>query len=564
MSETVAFTLDNHTIFELIHGQAGSLQKAILELVMNAIDAKATYVNVELAEDGKSFSVIDDGVGFRSRDEINAYFSKIGFDHSKLEEQRLYGRFGLGRLQVMAFAETNWKTHQFSMSVDVKRHGFGFDLVEHENSLWDGCAISGTFYEQQSNYSLNATVRELTDMTMYAQIPVYINGRAVNKPAKDQKWTHEDGDAYYQLKSNASTLTIYNLGVRVSTERASRFGVGGVVVTKKPLELNIARNDILVNKCEVFSRISEVLRQHSVAESKDKPKRLNNSRREALLNQWIAGDLEYAEVGALKLLPTMKAAVTLDRLIYSEWTVAPTVGDSVGEYLHRNGSFLVLSPVVLDWVNVPDGDALLDRLAQALATDAPYKEQMVRKRYTKYSAAIDGFSSEHKGIPIRDLKPSHKAVISAIEEMQFTLCSALHKVTGDSHSRRRINAGASDSAQAWTDGTQNIWFNIDELEAATKSLRGLFDLIPLTLHELCHDQPDSESHGHDQEFFERFHEAVFALNNPLAQSQLTRALVRRLRNAKQRVPAWLQRAASKGTLDTEIPQHFSDIEEGAA
>jgi hypothetical protein len=41
-THTKHFTVDPHIIIDLIFQQAGSVEKAILELVMNEIDAKAT------------------------------------------------------------------------------------------------------------------------------------------------------------------------------------------------------------------------------------------------------------------------------------------------------------------------------------------------------------------------------------------------------------------------------------------------------------------------------------------------------------------------------------------
>lgn len=62
--ETREFRLDKHAITMLIEAQAGSLQKAALEAVANAIDAGASRVKVTLRPD--RLDIEDDGKGFAS------------------------------------------------------------------------------------------------------------------------------------------------------------------------------------------------------------------------------------------------------------------------------------------------------------------------------------------------------------------------------------------------------------------------------------------------------------------------------------------------------------------
>lgn len=60
------FEIDKNILYSVIAKQAGTVQKAFLELVMNSIDAGASKVDIEF--DGKRFSVLDDGKGFESED----------------------------------------------------------------------------------------------------------------------------------------------------------------------------------------------------------------------------------------------------------------------------------------------------------------------------------------------------------------------------------------------------------------------------------------------------------------------------------------------------------------
>ncbi len=563
MNENLNFQIDNNAMFELIYGQAGSLQKALLELVMNAIDAKATKVEVELPPEGDRFIVSDDGVGFRNRDEIENYFARIGFDHSELAEQRRYGRFGLGRLQALCFASTVWETNHFSLAVDIKRHGLKIDMTEHGSAQWRGCRIQGTFYDRQDNLELNATLRELTEMTAYAEIPVRINGQCVNKIPSECKWTFEDDDAYYSVRNNSSTLTIYNLGVKVCSLPASRYGVGGIVVSKQPLELNIARNEVLMSRCERFKRVIKVLRSYAVTESTAKPQRLNDARRESLLQQFIAGNVEFGEIKDLKLIPTMKSRVSLSDLTYSSWTIAPRLGDSIAEYLHRSRQYKVLDPRILEWLSVGNGAALATELNATAPDDLNAGIAFIRG-YTDFKDASRGLSDSYSAIPRGDLTPEQKALLSALESASYFCRRAIHRVTGEWRNERRIEAGVSDSALAWTDGRQAIWFNLKELDRAMKGDDSLAALLPILLHEYCHAEADNEAHSHDLEFYELFHEASCVLANASANSTMVRHLNGALKRTVKRIPVWIQRAASKGVLNDEIPLHFDEQDEAAA
>src|SRR5690606_15477247 len=117
--ENRQFSVAPSIIKHLIKSQAGSLGKAILECVQNSIDAGASRVDITLTTD--TVRIVDDGHGLRSRDEVLACFEVFGFDHS--EHEREFGRFGLGRGQLWAWASTHWRTHAFDLDVDVRERG---------------------------------------------------------------------------------------------------------------------------------------------------------------------------------------------------------------------------------------------------------------------------------------------------------------------------------------------------------------------------------------------------------------------------------------------------------
>ena len=71
-------------------------------------------------------------------------------------------------------------------------------------------------------------------------------------------WTLEDDLAYYRIVQGAHALEVYNQDVFVRHFSTWQLSVGGVVVSKQPLELNFARH-ALESQCPVWSGIRKVI-----------------------------------------------------------------------------------------------------------------------------------------------------------------------------------------------------------------------------------------------------------------------------------------------------------------
>ena len=107
------FELDPQIIHHIIYSQAGSIGKALIELLMNAVDARSSAVHLSLSRTG--FSCRDDGQGFASREDVVRYFGRFGTPHN--EGDATYGRFRLGRGQIMAHATTVWRVSEQALQV---------------------------------------------------------------------------------------------------------------------------------------------------------------------------------------------------------------------------------------------------------------------------------------------------------------------------------------------------------------------------------------------------------------------------------------------------------------
>lgn len=153
-------------LWSIIKSQAGTLGKAVLELVMNSIDAGASTVSVDLS--GSRLVVSDDGKGFQSREEIENWFETFGTPHEKGDAR--YGRFRMGRGQVMAFTRNRWRSGTFSMFVDIRDLGLEYELTT-ESKPHKGCRIEGDLYEKLSPSEVIRVTDNLRELCKYAPIP---------------------------------------------------------------------------------------------------------------------------------------------------------------------------------------------------------------------------------------------------------------------------------------------------------------------------------------------------------------------------------------------------------
>ena len=118
--EVCTFEISKNMIFHTIESQAGSVEKAILECLMNAVDAGATKVEVDISDNGIGYVIKDDGCGFKTKKEILECFGVFGFDHGSDDENyRTYGTFGIGRAQLWAFSKNTWNTNNPNELLEV-------------------------------------------------------------------------------------------------------------------------------------------------------------------------------------------------------------------------------------------------------------------------------------------------------------------------------------------------------------------------------------------------------------------------------------------------------------
>lgn len=275
------FSVHPALIYSLITKQASGAPKALLELVMNSVDAGATRIDVTLDKTG--YVIADNGKGFKNKEEVTAFFGTFGTPHA--EGDAFYGRFRLGRAQSFGISKTKWFSKDFCMAVDLKvdlemddkEAPLGYAVSEgHE--FYQGCKIVGEFYNPQNVGSVadffRASVGErpeempiipaLIKMIRYIPCDVYINGEKVNASIEESPVSHATDTAHFILSKNEGTniINIYNKGVYAYQLPSEYYS--GDVVSIDTLDLNIARNEAKHN-CPIAKKIKNKIKAIDIA-----------------------------------------------------------------------------------------------------------------------------------------------------------------------------------------------------------------------------------------------------------------------------------------------------------
>lgn len=514
-TETLSFKVSPSIIRHLIERQAGTLDKALLELVMNGIDAGAERIDV-LFVDGGTIHIKDDGRGFISREEIEAHFQTFGFDHNTEAEQkygRQNGRFGIGRSQVSCFGRTVWRTHEFRMDVDIRgERDLAFELTTVDDQVVRGCHIEVSLYESLSAVEIERIRRTLKEHVVYAPSAVYVDDTRVNKDLSVVKWTEETERLLFLHKPTAEYgLEVHNQGIFVSRFPYSMLGVSGNVVSKTPhsFKVTMSRTDIH-RSCDLFAEMKSLVTPYR--EKQRRQKRLNDSDRMGILRDWYHGELvDRSVMGKARLFKDVRANYLsfeqLRKHANGLVAIAGTQGDRVAESIHQSHAAAVLSPAVKDWLDVSSIDELVDALnvlylnyhnyAQDVFSVADYEAMRIeyngklvavdRKEWTKVEAAM------------------HAAVQSALGLISNGVRYGQERISLG-YSPRRLLLGDSRAAQAWTDGKNYVCLERQFLRTCFgRNMDGIAQLVGVLVHEFLHTDSDmGDAHQHPPEFFEAY------------------------------------------------------------
>lgn len=530
ISEVRKFKMHPDLLFSVIKSQAGTREKAVLEAVMNAVDAGATQCDIKIDE--KGYTIVDDGKGFASKQEVDEFFETFGTPH--VEGDATYGRFRMGRGQLFAFSSTTWKTTTFEMIVDIKKTGLDYIFKENCPNV-NGCTIIGKWYEKLSTQELFVMLKELENLIKYMQIPVVVNNKNLSVDAESQKWDYKEADFFVKVNRNSNTLSVYNMGALVSHYPASKFGVAGTVVTKSALKVNFARNDVLVSECALWKKITKKMKEIMGIET-SKKNVLTDAEREAILDDIVCKEMLLGEAVQKGLVVDISGKKLSFKALIDAKSITFSTGDykvkKVEERINDTKLAIVLAESNLQKFYVKTPKQFISKInelidfnnEQATLLSEEYRSYDNRKYYEYYklkihqkcTAEISDIHTLIKGISMiseliddKDLNKKQRIFVKAVKEISGWIGRLVYGVIHDNERyswddakkfERNIYLGKSEVAAAWTDGDTFIAFADRHINAHPMKI------IHLLVHEYCHNNSTMESHDHGSEFFEAYHQ----------------------------------------------------------
>lgn len=520
--EVRQFNVHPGIIKHLIKEQAGTFVKAVVELVMNSIDAGATRVDLNFMEDG-TFTVKDNGRGFADRKEIEMFFETFGSPHA--EGDARFGRFRIGRGQIMAYANTIWRSGKYKMDVRLLSDDSPLGYSLHETvEVLAGCHIEGTVTDKSVlreiqysglmktswGYAANS---DFVRAIRFLDVPIFVGGEQVNTPPSTCAWSAEDGFGYY-LFDESSELKVYNLGIHVASAPRREFFAGGTFVSKKPIRLNMARNAWFSHGCEVIENLIKVS-SRAFRKAVAKSAKINDSDLGALIYKVARGSHNIEEDEAEILFDkrfildlTGKHLSPREFLKNRVFSLYDGKSSLIAEKAVASGAIAMLVPRMFHLGEMESTEEVAIAFMHSLAKLFGKFTEGWNIRFVDFEIIKASYSGITERVADADLTPQQLAALEALRHVATDISWA----TKDPTKRiRKIYAGKSDCAQAWTNGFDYIEVNIEALERARWN--GITNLPALLLHEFCHQNASSmDEHEHGIEFYKRFHDVMLNEN----------------------------------------------------
>lgn len=521
VSECRGFKVHPSIIKTLIREQAGSLPRAFAELVMNAVDAGATNIDLTFDENG-NFTLRDNGKGFQNRAEIEMFWETFGTPHN--DGDAMYGRFRIGRGQIMSFASSAWRSGPFEMRVDLDGavDSFGYELIEHPD--WqNGCSISGTLY-RANDYNLSyyfvslpkTTPLEQADfhnsdsfesIVRFVSVPISINGLQINTPALSYQWEQEDEYAWYELDKANHILSIYNMGILVQEIHADNHGTGGIICSKSPFELNLARNSV-IHQCAVWTHIRGVL-QANFAKKLERVKRLTQQEALTLLRNLCYKEELFTRTTAqnlrkLRFLRDIFGTFrSPDEFFHNKtFTLYDGVHTSIAEHVQNSDVACVITPHLMHDAGAKCDDDNAIRFIKAICNKLHISKDFYFEPFENY---LSCFREIHTLLDDNSLSPDELLTLNILRKVNARIAAI---TLGKNFKKRKIVAGVADCFDGWTDGVTYIAISRRAL-SKIRCKSGVTSLLNLMIHEYSHSIDSVSEHDHGFDFYKCFHEAVF-------------------------------------------------------
>ena len=505
------FQMDPQLLADVIKKQAGSLWKAISEAVMNAADAGGTKCAIVLTR--THLDVSDNGKGFRSRDDIEQYFEVFGKPHAA-REQKKFGAFRMGRGQLFAFGCNTWRSGTFEMLIDINRTGLNYKLRQNMTHA-DGCAIAVALYKTLTNLEYAQMLDAIKSNIKYVALNVTLNGKRCNVDLRKVQWSLETEQAAF-LSKPSQDLCIYNQGILVKSFPAYQHGIGGDVVTRVPLGVNFARNDIM-DDCPVWKAVLKSLRAYNPNGRRGRGRQQHAMLSEAEIRDFVetikadrANWIGESDARIFKKHTSRCdcSLITVAKVADGVVTMPPKLRDRMTRWAYDEAA---KNLATLDTACALDR-IMLTRFGVTTPVDLV---EMINKycahprlTYKSWEVLASPLGSECQVIP--DAK--HNRVESIVIRLLRKYCYMLfysfpvrRKFQNANHaSERKLVLGQGD-CDSWTDGTSYIAINRGIVCRHGIQPGAWTTYAHAIMHEALHDDRTDNKHNHRDKFYELHH-----------------------------------------------------------
>ena len=515
MSDFHAFEADSGIVHHLIHNQNGTVETSIIELICNSIDAKSKVVKLFITKD--SFDVVDEGQGFKDKDEIMKFFKKFGTPHK--EGDATFGRFRIGRGQIISFSDAVWHSKGFKMETTIKDNAYGFNFTEDENDYHDGCRVYGRFKISLRNHEIKSIEESIIQKLKYVDSKIYINNILISIDNKTE-YDYEDEDLkiIWNPKRDDGIL-LYSQGVYVKDIPRYYYDLNADIITKNALKLNMARNETNDND-PVWIKIENLLIKESqkVAKELMKSKKISETMRRGLIKQFISGELSFNDGIQISLLKDCRGhfisiSTVLSKLI--PLCIGKESKSREAEWLATRGLATVLDFDEGRLWGVNNSKGLIT-LIKEIINNIPRREETASSRY--YSLKIDevktllfeevsaNIDTNMELLKNKDLNDREIAAKNSLQAVSNIMAKRLNNYKNEKIIKRKIFIGDSLIANGWTDSVTYIAISKRMLSLLDSGFYGAVQLSLLLLHEYIHDKSSVGSHNHDFDFYKAFHD----------------------------------------------------------
>ena len=230
--------MSKNLLYDVIMRQAGSIKKAIMEMIQNAVDAGATKIELVITKD--RVVIIDNGCGMDEKN-ISEYFKKFG-NSSKRGDKSKIGNFGMGRGQGFAMGKNVYLTLDNKMVVDIKENGLKYDLFKTDESI-QGCKVIIDLYDEKKidDWDLRNIKDILSKVFYFPQIDFTINGESVEY--EEGEMIKIDNITATEIDGNYTNVFVMGMFVKRISNTVDNYRI-----TCDDLQLNFARNDFIIDE----------------------------------------------------------------------------------------------------------------------------------------------------------------------------------------------------------------------------------------------------------------------------------------------------------------------------